>query len=73
MKLGNADNIQKIVRESPPGQPLFLAVFCGNASSDTPAFIDRLVEQLNANPEGHTYLFLRARDMAATYKAWKEK
>lgn len=70
---GDVEFIRNLVRNAPRNQPLFLNVFSGTASHDSPAAIQQMAEALKAGEtaDERRYFFLRSMDLAATYRQWK--
>lgn len=83
---GGPEAIRELVRNRPPGRPLFLNLFGGTAAvhgnapywsgrsrTDAPARYKEFVAALKASEkeDGCRYFFLRSKDLAATYRKWR--
>lgn len=55
------------------GTPAFILVCAGDGghSKDPATIVKGAVDNLNGNPQGRNYYFLRPQDLAATWKVWK--
>lgn len=56
---------------APKGEPLFLSVMIGTASTDCLTYAAELKKKIEARNDGKKYLFVRTADLAATYRAYK--
>jgi hypothetical protein len=75
------EQVREVVRGAPPGQPLFLNIFCGTCNMDqfggehprdAVAVINRMADILRAYGEqdGKHYYYVRSMDVAATYRKY---
>lgn len=56
---------------APEGEPLFLSVMIGTASTDCLTYAAELKKKIESRNDGKKYLFVRTADLAATYRAYK--
>ena len=56
---------------APEGEPLFLSVMIGTASTDCLTYAAELKKKIEARNDGKKYIFVRTADLAATYRAYK--
>ncbi len=56
---------------APEGEPLFLSVMIGTASTDCLTYAAELKKKIEARNDGKKYIFVRTCDLAATYRAYK--
>lgn len=64
-------SLNPILDNAPKGQPLFLSVMIGTASSDCLTYANEVKKELEARNDGKKYVFVRTADLAATYRAYK--
>ncbi len=66
-------DLQRVIREASENEPLFLEVFSGTGSMDTPAHIREVADELRAADLGRPIHLGRTMDLAATYHALRAK
>ena len=63
--------LDPVLDNAPEGEPLFLSVMIGTASSDCLTYAAELKKKIEARNDGKKYVFVRTADLAASYRAYK--
>lgn len=56
---------------APEGEPLFLSVMIGTASTDCLTYAENVRKRIEARNDGKKYVFVRTADLAASYRNYK--